>query len=257
MLDEYDKAVGDANNRRNIKPAIYNAKRLAEEPIPAICAAALGDVTDINVDKPAEEVDGPAEEVDERAEEQASSIAPSELELPTIYPLLLSEIDANDIDQANPSEIDELEREQSIDIALDELELPSMDPLQLSEAEIDVKLETDSNMVHYTNIEAIEQLLTSEEIEPLLVEGDGDDAIVENVPSIVQDIIDNDIVFLVGPEGFPKPIVINVDRTTTLVKREKDQITGNIPFNEGVSNICIFHTSSNFQLILAVDANVS
>lgn len=176
--DEFEKALADANDRRNIKPAIYNAKRLTEQPVPQISVAVNADNTD-NADNEHHAID---------------------------HNTILSE-----------PEIDFSDEVAGLDNTQNDSQ-PTIDPLQMSFTDISVKTEMDTINLLGSNNEAIDTLIL-----------DADDDLVT-----VEDVVDDDIVFMVGPNGYPKPYVVSVDPKCNLIKRENDKLTGNIPFNENV-----------------------
>lgn len=213
----YEDAVIFTEKRRKIEPPVYNGKRLDEMPIPNIDQQM--DNSNYSSENEFDELNGDYNVDDNGPEDEANESQENISAVET-----LSETGADEA-QTNNS-VGQINFESQIDLAdanfLHEAgsELEA-DPLLISTD--DVKLENDAIDIHNENTDALEELLLNEVNNPTT---DG---------SIIEDEYDDDVVIFIGPDGLPKPKIL--DPIANLVKRENDIVTGNIPFNEVVNTI--------------------
>lgn len=236
-----------ATRQRNVPPPVYNSRRLKELPIPITAIQnqdddeATNDCTDTLEQEHSNQNDqliSPSSVIlsdnsDEFSEfgghDEANSLNTNN-EKTNECTDTLANVDANQNDQGvlpfsandladsaefrggpNIGETNHTNTDEEVMISQIEEIVNEFDPLSTN---YDAIIKTESTVIHARNADEIEQLLNqSQEI-------------------FEEDVYDDDIVFFVPRTGFPQPPTEMV----CLVKRESDEMSGDVPYNDTVSN---------------------
>lgn len=224
------------SRRRNVDPPIYNENRLEELPIPQLND--IGNRENPNVEHQ-NDVQNESEtfahmstaladgnehrklksQVDFASENQSTG-QPSTAENLTVH-----DDEFQDSDTEQRSEYGNLFEQQPEDeIHHDTDDNHATDPLLIDSAQVKQEY---SNLVenHASNSGDIDRLLDIEESETLVDN--------EESETYVEDVVDDDLTFLIGKSGIPKPREVH----STLIKRENDPLSGCISYDDIVSRL--------------------
>lgn len=221
------------SRRRDVEPPIYNEGRLEELPIPQ-----LNDIENRknpNVDVRNENetfaqlstvlADGNEHEVEIASDEQTRKENPLTGQPSTAQNLSIHDDEFQDSDTEQRSDYGNLFEQQPEDeMHHDVDDNRDTDPLLIDSAQFKREY---SDLVenHACNSDDIDRLLDIEESETLVDN--------EESETYVEDVVDDDLTFLVEKSGIPKPREVH----STLIKRENDPLSGCISYDDTVSRL--------------------
>lgn len=207
----YEHAVLYLDRHRNIEPAVYNASRLNEQPVPA-------NDDENNQDR----ADSPHSELND--ENGLNENQHDEQAAPT-NDTVMNVSESNNADGFHPDQSPEsanIFEQQPEEVHMDQVEEiinNVVDPLQITH----IKLEPEILDNYSSNINSVDQLLLPE----------------ENDESLQEIVVDDDLTFYVGKSGYAMP----TQSSLILVKRQNDAVSGDVAYKEMV--IC-FRTCFHF-----------
>lgn len=218
-LEYYDDAVTFMVRLRNVEPAIYNQRRVAELPLPqlnnlAVSNDSFAENTESHDGIQADDVVN-NDDLAHSANQNTSDSVANDTQNENSLNLDLNSSEMNVAHEYNEPSIDfnDEEHQENLDSQIQE-----NDPLVIVKAESNVEFAPLFN-IHVAN---------AAEIEEALYESDEDD----------------DVVLVIGSGEMPKPLAATTD---DLLKRQDDKMTGDVAFNETVSGRIFFLISLKLQ----------
>lgn len=225
------------SRRRDVEPPIYNEGRLEELPIPQLND--IGNRENPNIEHQNDVqnesetfaqmftvlADGNEHEVEIASDEQTQKENPSAGQPSTAQNLTVHDDENQDSDTEQRSDYGNLfEQHPEDEIHHETDDNHATDPLLIDSVQFKHEY---SDLVenHAGNSDDIDRLLDIDECETLVDN--------EESETYVEDVFDDDLTFLVGKSGIPKPQEVH----STLIKRENDPLSGCISYDDTVSRL--------------------
>lgn len=236
FLDSYEDAAQFTNQQRNVEPAVYNYNRLNELPIPSIRKNRQAIASTIRIPSdssnssiPNAETDGTNDSIrtqnDDSINENTDAINNSSVSNDEMNGT--SSINIQNVENGNSINNNAINPIETIDSHSNEEDVCDAEISIQNIEEVSNDVEVDPLLITATDIKAENELMNM-----LNIHADNNEEINNILDEPEKDIYDDDLIFFVGPTGYPNPVNYS---TKFLIKRENDEITGNILYNISVS----------------------
>lgn len=225
------------SRRRDVEPPIYNEGRLDELPIPQLSDIENRENPNVEHQNDVQNenetftqmstvlTDGNEQEVEIASDQQTRKENPSTTQPSTAQNLTVHDEEFQDSETEQRSDCGNLFEQQPEDeIHHDTYDNHATDPLLIDSVQFKQEY-NDLVENHASNSGDIDRLLDIEKSETPVGN--------EESETYVEDVVDDDLTFLVGKSGIPKPREVH----STLIKRENDPLSGCISYDDTVSRL--------------------